>query len=111
MENSFIHGIDNPERNIMLYINIDIRDGCLIVEIGDNGKGIYSEKLSELKSQIQGHKIGYDLDSKYMSGLMMVHAKLDLYYDNNFTFDIESKYNEGTKTTIILPIIDEGHMD
>ena len=74
---------------------------CLAVE--DKGIGMTEELISDLLNQ--DDESFNVLDSKGNSiGLRNVLGRLKLYYGNDFSFQIDSKKNEGTKITLLIDL-------
>jgi two-component system, sensor histidine kinase YesM len=74
---------------------------CLAVE--DKGIGMTKVMISDLLNQ--DDESFNVLDSKGNSiGLRNVLGRLKLYYGNDFSFQIDSKKNEGTKITLLIDL-------
>jgi two-component system sensor histidine kinase YesM len=74
---------------------------CLAVE--DKGIGMTKGMISDLLNQ--DDESFNVLDSKGNSiGLRNVLGRLKLYYGNDFSFQIDSKKNEGTKITLLIDL-------
>ena len=74
---------------------------CLAVE--DKGIGMTKVMISDLVNQ--DDESFNVLDSKGNSiGLRNVLGRLKLYYGNDFSFQIDSKKNEGTKITLLIDL-------
>jgi two-component system, sensor histidine kinase YesM len=74
---------------------------CLAVE--DKGIGMTEELISDLLNQ--DDESFNVLDSKGNSiGLRNVLGRLKLYYGNDFSFQIDSKKNQGTKITLLIDL-------
>ena len=97
IENSFFHGFPSREEGrIEIFIkedkdNIDIR-------IIDNGVGIESDKLENLKNVKK-------TSSKGLSGIGInnVNDRIKLIYGNDYGIEIKSELGKGTEIIISLP--------
>ena len=97
IENSFFHGFPSREEGrIEIFIkedkdNIDIR-------IIDNGVGIESDKLENLKTVKK-------TSSKGLSGIGInnVNDRIKLIYGNDYGIEIKSELGKGTEIIISLP--------
>lgn len=97
IENSFNHGFRNVKDNIKIVVTARQDENGVFIEISDNGVGMNRESLKELKSKL------IDNDKYEFSGLKMIYSKLESFYGNNFSFEIESVYRQGTSIKIHLP--------
>lgn len=97
VENCFKHGFKDVKDNMKIVVTAKSDDDMVIIEIKDNGTGIKQDDLNDIKSKIVEHK-------KYtLSGLMMSYSKLEMFYGDNFLFNIKSLYKKGTMVEIHLP--------
>ena len=105
IENSIQYGIRNIEREGHINLNIEEEYNCFKIIINDNGIGITPERLEEIRS---GQRISNkDEDNSNGIGLGNVIERLNLYYQRENLFVIQS---EGTDmgTTVIIEIPKEG---
>lgn len=101
VENAISHGIDEKEDGGDIFVHAQEDNECIKITISDNGMGMNEDTIQKiLKKQFKGI-------SKKSSGLGIsnILERLELYYRDRFSFNIESKLNEGTKISIILPIV------
>ncbi|MCT8139383.1 histidine kinase [Anaerobacillus sp. CMMVII] len=85
----------------------------ILIIVEDNGMGMSSEVISELMNVDIDNETNDVLASKGTSiGLKNVLGRLKLYYGQNFSFNIDSEKNRGTKITLCIKtggaIHDEG---
>jgi two-component system sensor histidine kinase YesM len=93
VENSLIHGFDKQKRVGKLIIKCWIDNNTRYFSIQDNGKGMTTEKLSEL------------LCSENESiGVSNINNRIKIVYGNEYGIDIKSILNKGTTTTISMPL-------
>lgn len=94
VENAIIHGLDHKETEGKKRLEIHGREKKdeLIFTVSDNGCGM-SEKTMEniLIEQTKGY------------GVQNVHHRIQLYYGEEYGLSYESKINEGTTVTLIIP--------
>jgi two-component system sensor histidine kinase YesM len=102
VENSIIHGQQLP---LSIVINAFSENGCLIIQVSDNGKGISEEKLDELRSQLsQDH-------ARYSGiGIYNVNERIKMHFGPSYGIEMQSKPGEGTWVTVRLPL-QPGHPD
>jgi two-component system, sensor histidine kinase YesM len=101
VENAFIHGIEPKEEGGAIRIHIYEQINSCIVLIEDNGCGIDEETLGKITSEgfEQGH-IGHTTGM----GIKSVVKRLELLYDENDIFSIESRKGIGTKIYLKIPM-------
>ncbi|RKD27519.1 Histidine kinase-, DNA gyrase B-, and HSP90-like ATPase [Caminicella sporogenes DSM 14501] len=107
VENSYIHGLEDLERNGEIHLNVKRKDNKVLIEIIDNGIGIKKEDID---------KILYDKSSKsskkHVTGIGMhnVINRLKLFFnisDVEEIIEIESKIGIGTKVTLKIPYCED----
>jgi two-component system, sensor histidine kinase YesM len=83
-----------------IHVNIRafIENGNLKISIEDNGTGIESEILKELKKDLEREDVSQEHIGMYNS-----HRVVRLLYGPPYGLKIESTYGKGTQVTIILP--------
>jgi len=97
IENSFNHGFKDVKDNMKMIVIAKQAEDRIVIEIKDNGIGMKQDELIELKSKI------VEDDEYELNGLKMISLKLEKFYGNNFSFDINSQYEKGTAVKISLP--------
>ncbi|MBA9087695.1 sensor histidine kinase YesM [Fontibacillus solani] len=97
VENSILHGLDPIEENGLLQILGYLHEDTICFSIKDNGVGMEEEKLEEVRLKILSPF------SNESIGLSNVYRRLQLYFDNDIQFDIESAVNEGTEIRFSYP--------
>lgn len=96
VENCFKHGFKDKKENGVIKINI-FKDGDRIAfEIYDNGRGIPSNRLSQINEQLESGI--YDSSI----GIVNTHSRIRLVYGYAFGIRISSEYEEYTKVTISI---------
>lgn len=102
VENSLIHGIiQNKDENGehlggLIEIGIKKLDNRIIIFVSDNGTGIDKEKLVEIEAakKPRGRNIG----------IRNIRERLSYIYQKDFSLEIYSELEMGTKITINLPL-------
>ncbi|MFD0675826.1 MULTISPECIES: cache domain-containing sensor histidine kinase [unclassified Paenibacillus] len=101
VENAVTHGLEMKLGKGLLQIKGTRAASRIRFEIRDNGVGIVPEVLEHIRS-------GQFLTSsseKTGIGLENLRKRLELYFGNDFCFDIESVYGEGTIVIVEIPIM------
>jgi len=102
VENSIKHCLEQSARVISIKIHTYIDDDKIIIKVMDNGPGMTEERLQEIKNELNDGK--WIEGSNERIGLKNLNARLKLMYDNDASLELTSRLNEGTETSIILPM-------
>lgn len=97
VENSIIHGIGLKEEGGLIKIKAYKSCKALIISIEDNGVGIDEEKLRLINSGKASEK-----NSSHGIGIVNVKQRMNYFYGKNYSVNITSSKNKGTKVKIIL---------
>ena len=97
LENAIKHGFGAKEKLSVLIKGYKITDKLVFV-CEDDGAGISSEKLKEIRESLEGEHNG---TAHY--GLYNIHRRIKLMYKGDYGLDIEGKEGEGTLVRIVLP--------
>lgn len=98
VENSVKHGLCNS-RDGKIIIDVSEKDGNLVICITDNGCGMDSETLNELRNNI----FDFTAHNKNHIGLKNVNQRFNILYGDNYRFEIDASDN-GTKVTLEFPM-------
>lgn len=103
IENSFIHGFKGKKHGGRMEVSA-IREGeNLIIKIEDNGNGMSEEKLSELNTYLTDKEDRVVREKRRSIGIKNVNSRIKLSFGDIYGIKIESKENNGTTVSIILP--------
>lgn len=98
VENAVFHGLEQRVEDGAVEVNIGRKDERhLMFKVTDNGCGIEEEKLKEICDAL-GSK-----ESKNGIGMSNIYQRLKLFYGEAVEFDVQSKRNQGTVITIVVP--------
>ncbi|HEY5561086.1 MAG TPA: histidine kinase [Clostridiaceae bacterium] len=100
VENAFVHGLETKEGKGKISVIVETRPDYLEISVIDDGIGIEKEKLESLGKQL----MDYNNDAIKSIGLCNVNQRIKLYYGEIYGINIESKYGEGSKVIIHLPL-------
>ncbi|MFX0560033.1 sensor histidine kinase [Tepidibacillus infernus] len=102
VENAFIHGLEDIERNGEIYLSIKAKGNKIYIEVRDNGKGMNKKEIkaivSDRSNSSKGHVTGI--------GLQNVIDRLRLFfniYDIEEVIKIESVIDMGTSVILMIP--------
>lgn len=96
VENTIHHGVRHTDKLIHLYIKIVKEKNKIRFMIADNALGIDKQRLKEIQSDLNESTFN-------KSGIFNTNDRLNLYYGENYKFEISSELNEGTKVSIEIP--------
>ena len=97
-ENAIIHGIEPLKEGGSLAITARSEDGCLRVDVADNGHGMAPQQLAALRESLASG--GTDTSA---IGLHNVDRRIRLHYGDEYRLQIESRPGEGTTVTLRIP--------
>lgn len=95
IENSMKHVIAQNEEGGTICLRSYILDNNLVLEMSDTGAG------AEVGQKTATSKV--DFKQNRGVGLRNIDERLKVIYDNNYSFDLETKPSGGLKTTIVIP--------
>ena len=103
IENSIQHGMAGEPRplNIVLRCIPDTENGIMKLEVEDDGSGMSEERVSEIRSQLQG-----EVDSGFEGGFALnnINSQIRTYYGEQFGLELESVLNSFTLIRLTIPI-------
>lgn len=104
VENAILHGLEPRSGPGRLQLSGREENGCLVLQVQDNGKGIEPETLVRMQAALsEAPPAGSATDS---IGVLNVHSRIRLQYGQPFGLQIESAPESGTVVTYLLPLID-----
>ncbi|MNN28513.1 putative sensor-like histidine kinase [compost metagenome] len=106
IENYIIHGLRTERTDNVVFISIVRKDtGIVQARIEDNGRGISSERLSEITRNMSNP----DTYSESF-GLRSIHERLKLLYGNPYGIELHSEEGEGTTVIVSFPEQEEANI-
>ena len=104
VENAFIHGLQDLERNGEIHLNVKSQQNNILIEVIDNGKGMDSACIQSILSSVEESNVS----QKHITGIGMnnVVQRLQILFnipEGQKIIDIESKIDYGTKVTLVIP--------
>lgn len=100
VENACVHGIEEKEGLGKIRVVLKLLDEKINIAISDNGVGIAENKYREIMNSINQQRY----EHKHV-GIINVIKRLQLYYEDDFEFLIDSKAGIGTTVTVKIPIL------
>lgn len=99
LENAVFHGVELRQGDGLIIVVARIREGNLEISVEDNGVGISPEIIEKLER-------GENVSGKTQIGIQNVKERIQLNFGTNYGMKIESRQWEGTKITLILPVLE-----
>ena len=97
VENAYEHGLGEVVRDGRLAIRFAVEADKLIFSVEDNGVGLPQERLAELNGAL------HSADEGETTGLINIHRRLKLKYDERGGLEIEQGSMGGTRVRIYIP--------
>lgn len=104
VENALYHGIKNKRNGGTIKISASkVGDDLVLLEVCDDGVGLTPYKLGKIRDQLNEESdVVLRVDEGF--GLDNVNKRIKLYYGKQYGLSIESRYQEGTKITVAIPL-------
>lgn len=100
IENAILHGLEKVAGNGRVELNIREQEGHLEMTVSDNGAGMTSEELQELRIKIRQESLA----SGRSIGLSNINRRICLCYGEDYGLRVHSAVGIGTDITLVLPI-------
>lgn len=103
-ENALYHGLKNKRNGGTIKISARrATENLVLLEVCDDGVGLTPYKLGKIEAQLAENS---DVISRMEDGfgLSNVNKRIKLYYGPQYGLTIDSKYQEGTKITVAIPL-------
>lgn len=97
VENALYHGIKNRRRKGYIRVTGREQDGCIILEVEDDGAGMTRERLEEVRASLE------EESSIEGFGLRAVHRRLRILFGNGYGLTLESTPDIGTRVILTIP--------
>ncbi len=101
VENALSHGADQMLKTCEIQIKVKEDNGKIKISVSDNGPGMTGEELEKVRNfqiESKGHGIG----------LKNIYERLKMAFGDEMNFEISSRFGEGTRITIQIPIRKKG---
>ncbi|MHB0895931.1 MAG: sensor histidine kinase [Spirochaetales bacterium] len=98
LENSIHHGIADGVTCITIVVAIRKTDQAVTIAISDNGAGMDSSRLEEIRGKLSANEGEFD-----HIGLLNTNRRLRLMFGDAYNLKIASSPGTGTRIEIVLP--------
>ena len=102
VENAIYHGMEFMDGDGEILVKAELKDGCTVMTVRDNGLGMTEETVEKLLSGKEPHA-----PSRRGSGIGVrnVHERIRIYFGEGYGLSIVSEPDEGTEVTIRMPAV------
>lgn len=107
VENSLYHGLNYCTSGDTIAISGHISNGCIYIDVSDNGVGMELPQLETLRSRLREEPSFTELGhrNRQSIGLKNIHSRIELYYGKGYGLSIDSHAGKGTTIHIKVPIL------
>lgn len=107
VENAIIHGLEKANRKGIIRINVQEKDGQLLIMVSDNGLGMDENQLREIRSKLEGKQEDRmdSVQGNASIGLLNIQLRIKLQFGEGYGLSINSVNGNGTDVTIRIPLI------
>ncbi len=109
VENALYHGLKYCTCGDTIRISGRTSDGCILLDVLDNGQGMAPEELEKLQNSLHEEPSFSELGhrTKQGIGLKNIHSRIELYYGRGYGLTVTTQQGEWTNIQIRLPLIQE----
>ena len=102
VENALYHGIKNKRQGGTISVRARRKgEDEVLLEVEDDGIGFTSEKLAQLRAELDDDSGDIKLESGF--GIGNVNKRIRLYYGKPYGLSVQSEYTTGTCVTLVIP--------
>ena len=98
VENALYHGIKNRRRKGCIRVTGRERNGCIQLEVADDGAGMTPERLEEVRASLE------EAGGIESFGLKAVHRRIRILFGADYGLALESEPDAGTKVIVTIPM-------
>lgn len=111
IENAIYHGIKGRRGPGHIRVEARLEHNRLLLTVQDNGAGMSNERLAEMQQLLEAPLASLEASSPEITGksygMLNVQARLRLSFGHEYGIVLESQEGEGTRVTIIHPLMRE----
>ena len=98
VENSVFHAFDEMQDEGRIQVRIFLRDGNVVYEVEDNGKGIQEEQIEKILNYDSAEQKGM-----VKIGIYNIIRRIKLIFGEQYGVSIESREGEYTIVRVVIP--------
>ncbi len=104
VENALVHGCESKSGEILITIDLSVRDGMLYISVLDNGIGMDENALTALRERLaQCDVLVRDKKDGTGIGLVNIQRRVHLIFGDAYGISLDSAFGKGTRVTLQLP--------
>ncbi len=103
VENAIEHGMVDGQTAGKITIDAKEENDLFYVIVEDNGAGIASSRLQEIRDFLNATDNDQIMDGASGIGLKNIHRRIQLLFGDSYGLQIESELDKGTRITINVP--------
>lgn len=111
IENAIYHGIKGRRGPGHIRVEARLEHNRLLLTVQDNGAGMSNDRLAEMQHLLEAPLASLEASSPGITGksygMLNVQARLRLSFGDEYGIELESQEGEGTRVTIIHPLMRE----
>jgi len=107
VENALYHGIKHKRTGGTITVSARrAEENLILLDVKDDGMGFTPYKLAQIQAAMKEDS-GKIVVQESGFGLENVNRRIKLYYGGQYGLSVESRYKDGTKVTVAIPIIND----
>jgi two-component system, sensor histidine kinase YesM len=105
VENALHHGIESKKKKCIITLSAKMVNGNIEIVVEDTGVGMDENQLQNLRESLNEEILHAEVDSlaQRSIGIKNVHARIRLYFGENYGLSIDSRKEEWTRVTVTIP--------
>ncbi len=105
VENAIYHGIKNKRGGGKITVRARrVGQEKVLLEILDNGTGFTPYRLKKIQETLAAESSDEFRFTDTGFGLENVHRRIQLYYGKEYGLTVQSRYQEGTRVAVLIPL-------
>jgi len=106
VENALYHGIKNKREGGTITVRARrAEENLVLLDVQDDGVGFTPYKLGKIREEMD-QEVEEITFKESGFGLENVNKRIKLYYGKQYGLTVESRFLEGTRVTVAIPLID-----
>lgn len=114
VENAIYHGLEQTKNKGIVSIKIETTPKKLLIQVGDNGRGMPEEQVGEINDYLGRVPVSYVGENKKKKGgiaIKNVNSRIKLLFGEEYGVHVYSTLDVGTDVLITLPKIERGEYE
>ncbi len=103
VENAILHGLINKIGKGTLEVSLHEEQGCLVISVKDDGKGMSRDELEKLNRMLGGSLA--ERETKDSIGVRNVNQRIKMICGNQYGISVSSTLYQGSCFELLLPLL------